>query len=141
MQLRRDTEYALRILFHIGAECLSRQAQWDGPTLSEISSKAGVPKVIAGRICGVLEENEVIVSKKAPGGELLYRPGPAYERSSVLDIILLTEHNAKLFAVFDKNSSFYRAQGSRLQLIQAQLEKELSALKIKDFFAKNPEIV
>ena len=56
MQLKRDTEYALRILYAIAGSSVPRKnPPHIGVTLNEISALSGVPRVGIDRICSQLE--------------------------------------------------------------------------------------
>ena len=63
MQLKRDTDYAVRILY-----CLNQNYATDnsgekkGVTLSEIAMQTGTPKLVAGRVCDSLKEKGIIFS-------------------------------------------------------------------------------
>ena len=58
MQLKRDTDYAVRILYclnqnHVAGDSAARK----GLALSDIAMQTGTPKVVAGRIVKAVEGN------------------------------------------------------------------------------------
>ena len=133
MQLKRDTDYALRILFYIGGQQSGTDAASNGFSSSDISTQTGVPRMSVDRICGYLGEKRIIAAKTAENGEYLYYPGPGFGRKSLLEVVRAAEGGADIFAVFDRKSPFYRAHGARLREIQAGLDKLLSDISLKDF--------
>jgi len=135
MQLRRDTEYALRILAIIGEKRTDRTSP-GGVTLSEISAQSGVPRVGVDRICGYLESAVFIESGKGENGEVLYFPAAGFSDRSLLDVMQITEHGTQLFAVFDKSSSLFVNAGQALQSVQAGVERTLSTLTLADLMAQ-----
>jgi len=136
MQLKRDTDYALRILLYIGEQWPYRDASGDGFSVSEISSQTGIPKISANRICGYLEIKDTLSSRKTDDNDALYYPGPAFYRKSLLDVLEATEQGANLFAVFDKKSGLYKKQNRQLKKIQNEVEHVLSSTTIEDFLKK-----
>jgi len=94
MQLKRDTEYALRVLFCVGRQTPEGGAA-RGLTLGEISAAAGVPRVSADRICAALERAALLESRRGAAGEQVYAPGQDFARRSLLDVMRVTEHGAQ----------------------------------------------
>ena len=61
MQLKRDTDFALRILFCLKQNHDKKDAEGpEGLTLTEIAKQTGVPKLAAGRICDCLQARGMI---------------------------------------------------------------------------------
>lgn len=136
MQLKRDTDYALRILFHIGEQCAGKNEASEGLSLLDISSRTGVPRISALRICGYFAAENILLAAKTKSNETRYFPGPLLYRQSLLNIIRVTESSADLFAVFERGSRLYKMRGPRLQAAQAEIERTLSAITVGDLLAK-----
>ncbi len=134
MQLKRDTDYALRILLCMGEQSLDGDAPAAGLTLPELSARAGVPKISANRICGYLECKNIL-SKRRENGELLYFPGEALTRQTLLDVLSATEGGAHLFAVFDRKTELYRTYGAQLEAVQKAIEDVLSGVSLADLLS------
>ena len=130
MQLKRDTEYALRILFCFETELMEKQTGADGLSIGEIGTRSGVPRVGADRVCGYLEEAGLIASSSKGSGETVYQPKTDLRDTSLLDVLRLTEPSSQLFAVFDKSSFFYKIAEPQLQEVQTAAEKIMSELTI-----------
>ncbi len=123
MQLKRDTDYALRILCCLGRQAAEGAPAGAGISLLEISSHAGVPKLSARRICGCLKAKKLLSTKKEPNGAVLYYPGELFPTCSLWDVMSATEDNVHLFAVFDRKSDFFKINGKRLENIQNEIER------------------
>jgi len=135
MQLKRDTEYALRILYSVAGSSKEKRPRPGGLTLSEISALSGVPRVGIDRICGRLRAAALLECRKTESGEIVYMPAPDLLQKTLLDIVNVTEKGVQLFAVFDKDSAFYAANGTRLQKLQSGAERQMS-LQLREFFEK-----
>ena len=136
MQLKRDTDYALRILFHIGEQCSAKEEVPSGLSLLDISSRTGIPRISAQRICGYFVASKALLSARTKDNETRYYPGPRFYRQSLLSIIETIERSADLFAVFEKNSHFYKLRGQRLQAAQQAVEQTLDDITLEDLLTK-----
>lgn len=132
MQLKRDTDYALRILSCIGSRDGGGMAMPEGLSLRSISSLTGVPKLSANRVCRNLEHKKILFSENAAGGELIYRPTEGFYERTMRDIIDATEGSFKLLAVFDKKTTLYRKHRTRLEKMQEEVESVLQKITLKD---------
>jgi len=136
MQLKRDTDYALRIILCIGESWLDSRADPDGLSLSEISLHTGVPKISVNRICGNLKDRMILSSGRTTEKSVSFYPCPAFFRLSLLDIIEASEDNVNLFALFDRTNRLYSAQTERLQRVQNDIESILSGTTVEDLLGE-----
>jgi len=133
MQLKRDTDYALRIILYIGVYWPEREQTSEGFSLSEISSQTSVPRISADRICGYLKDSDILSSVRTGTNELLYHPGKDFYDRSLLDVINAAEDGVQLFAGFDRKSLFYRERDETLRRIQESVDETLSRITIRQF--------
>ncbi|MBO6300992.1 MAG: Rrf2 family transcriptional regulator [Ruminiclostridium sp.] len=140
MQLQRDTDYALRILYLIGSRDLYETDAGAGMTLKKICKQSRLPRVTANRICGHLENAGFLVKRHTPDDETLYAPGPDLSRKTLLDVFILIDRGVDLFAVFDKNGAIYKALNKGGWNAQARLEKTWAGVTLGDFWATLKEI-
>lgn len=135
MQLKRDTDFALRILF-----CLKQAgtgATKDGPggcSLTELAVRTGLSKTVAGRICDTLAANGILLPhyESETGEESCYsirEPGDC----SLLDVVVAAEGTGRIFAVFDRRSDMYHHCEQKIQTIQDRTESLLREIKITQF--------
>lgn len=146
MQIKRDTEYALRILFAMGERCPEKDGPMTGLSINEITMSSGVPRVGVDRLCRRMASAGLITERKGGGGELLFCSSQDMRRATLLDVMKITEDGISLFAVFEKNSPFYRSAGIKLQGLQEETEALLSCLTVGDLLnaeknEKSPEDV
>ncbi|MBQ8975461.1 MAG: Rrf2 family transcriptional regulator [Oscillospiraceae bacterium] len=135
MQLRRDTDYAVRILFCIKEDYDRRKRKGSGLTLSEIAAHVGIPKLVAGRLCERLSAGGIIKSKmEQESEEKIYYTTDGLSSKSLLDVIEVMEETGKIFAVFDKRSSMYKSCEDSLQQVQSSLENVLKGTALKELF-------
>lgn len=137
MQLKRDTDFALRIIFCLKQEAEQKRAsQRSGLTLSEIASRTEVPKITAGRICDALEEGGLIaVLQTKDNAEKAYVFGDKLWRFSLLEVIEALESTGQLFSVFDQRSLMYqncKESFSEVQEKVAAILKESSMERLLD---------
>ena len=66
MQLKRDTDYAIRILYCLRQNGdVGHTGERKGMTLSEIAMQTGTPKLVAGRVCESLKKTGLIAAAGA----------------------------------------------------------------------------
>jgi len=135
MQLKRDTEYALRILLAAAEKAAPRGEPPQGVTLNEISALSGVPRVGIDRICAQLESAGLLQSRRAKNGERLYAAASALYQKSLLDLLLAMEQGVPLFAVFDKGSGFFSKNEKRMLHLQEKADRLLDGEKLEDYFS------
>ncbi len=137
MQLKRDTDYALRILFCIGENRAADPKAEKGLGVPALHTQTDVPRISLKRLCDRLVEKKILLSQKTAGGESRYFPGRDLSQLSLLEVIRAVEGSAPLFAVFDKKSRFYVQNAQQIEALQAAAEEPLSQWTLGDFFT-NP---
>ena len=124
MQLKRDTEYALRILYAVAERSAPEdEPSRGGATLNEISALSGVPRAGTDRVCPLLASAGFLTSRTENGGDVLYAAAEDLSDRSLIDLAAVTEQGFPLFAVFDRDSAFFSRNGRRLARLQRRAEK------------------
>ena len=131
MQLKRDTEYALRIMICI-AEDIKNNGGQEGIRCTKVLAETGIPLVGFYRICRQLEENGLVRNEIKANGEKWMYPGDGFWDQSILSIGEAMEGTMKLFAVFDKNSYLSQQYGKKLNETQTSLNKILIKTTMKE---------
>ncbi len=131
MQLKRDTEYALRIMISL-AEYLKEEGGSSGISSAELISGAGIPKISFNRICKSLEEKGLILKKTDSEGNVWVCPGRDFWDQSIFSIGMAVEGNMDIFAVFDRRSEFMKKYGEKLKETQKNLTLVLSEETLKN---------
>lgn len=133
MQLKRDTELALRILYCLqnrsdGGERNARRK----PGLAEISIQTMIPKVTARRICTRLCDSGMIgVFRESERREAAFYLKPVFFRSSLLDVIRAMENTGRIFAVFDRESPMYLVCGTKMEKAEREVEAQLAEVSLE----------
>lgn len=138
MQLKRDTDYALRVM-----HCLKTAGESDAQsdrqrlTLSEIALRTSIPRIMAGRICSRLHAKGMIaLCCDREGGELVYHMESGPLQYTLLDVVNIMEGTSRLFAVFDPRTSMYRGCENVLNEVQNEFEKLMVAISLEKLFEK-----
>lgn len=128
MQLKRDTDYALRILFCLKDTLISdTHTRQKSIPLTKLSSEIKVPKITTKRICDSLVEKGLIhVHAESGIGGRTYYVTHFMLKHSLLDVVEAVEHTGKIFAVFDKSSYLYKQCENALERAQGEYEKLLA---------------
>ena len=124
MHLKRDTEYALRIMTCM-AEHLKKNRKAAGISSSCVIAETDISLITFNRICNCLEEKKLILKKSREEGDKWLYPGNDFWKQSIFTIGKAVEGNMELFVVFDKNAHFTQTYGNRLEEIQKNLEQVL----------------
>ena len=133
MQLKRDTDYALRILFCLRekqAEDISRRTA--GWTLPEMAATIGAPKLAVSRVCEKLSKAGLIRFCPAPerGGKKCLFPADLAGRS-LLEVTRAVEDTGDIFAVFDAGTPMYQHCEGRLKEAQEQVKEALEGISLQ----------
>lgn len=128
MQLKRDTDYAIRILLVMAEPALNKK-ELQRMDLKTICEKTSVPRQIALRLCGLLSDAGFM--KEETDGSTTYIPGNDLLEKTVLDIIDAVEGQSNLFAVFDRRAEIYTKYGLALASVNAALSDELNKITIR----------
>ena len=138
MQLKRETDYALRVLF-----CLKETILMDaeGPqkslSVSQIATHIGGMRTTTQRICERLAQAELIRTSSADDrGEKTYYATPDMLTRSMLDVVEAIEGTGKVFAVFDRRSLLYKTCGKKLDRVQKKYERYLASTPLTSLIGK-----
>jgi|GEM_PF-1315329 len=136
MQLKRDTDYAVRILYCLHQNHVAdKSAVRKGVTISEIAMQTGTPKPVAGRICESLKEKGMIyLTDEQPATEKAYYSTEELLKYSLLDVIEAVEGTGEIFAVFDKRSEAYKSCEGWLLRVQMKTEGVLAKATFESLF-------
>ncbi len=131
MQLKRDTDYALRLILGV-----TKYADENGISLFELCRHASVPQAIAARLCSKLVEGELL-KESAREDRSVYFAGDNIQRKTLLDVVLTIEGTADMFAVFDHSTELYTCGKREFAMAERYLEKGLSGVEIQRLTNKN----
>lgn len=136
MQLKRDTDFAIRILFCLNLNhAADHPAIRKGVTISEIAVQTGTPKLVAGRVCESLKEKGMIYLIDEPfATEKAYYSTEELLNYSLLDVIEAVEGTGEIFAVFDKRSEAYKKCEEQILKIQKKTERLLAKATLGSLF-------
>lgn len=116
MQLKRDTDYLLRIALYLGERGTEDTEAWS--ELREISRSTGIPHIVCKRLTELMSENGMLDRRSGP----LYRANAGLMGSSMKDLICLTEDTVDVFAVFEKSYSRYRERAELFSSLEKKCE-------------------
>lgn len=133
MQLKRDTDYALRILL-----CAAKRNSENEPgmTLSEFSKNTAVPLTIAARLCRKLTETEFLKTVTGNDRAVRYMIKQSAFEKTVLNVICAVEEQGRLFAVFDRSTELYAICKEYFDEVDRQLSDLLSTMTIGELLQK-----
>lgn len=129
MQLKRDTDYAIRILL-VMAEPTLRKKELEKMDLKTICEKTSVPRPVALRLCNLLSDAGFIKKEESDGNTIFIQENDLLEKT-VLDIIDAVEGQSNLFAVFDRRTEIYTKYGLALASVNTALSEELNKITIQ----------
>ena len=130
MQLKRDSDYAFRVLHHM-EEQDGRDGSFRGLSISELSRGAGIPRRSAERICGYLVKGQILKESTADNG-MMFEKGERWDSASFLDVIKATEGSTDLFAIFDRKHKAYKENERILGEMGNKAREALSYLKVRN---------
>ena len=130
MQLKRDTDYALRILC-----CCVKETNPRGISLKQLCQEAVVPRTIAARLCRALTKEDIL-TENILNNHFFYAFNRKASDKSLYDIIRITEGSAGLFEVFDHSTQFYGNCENSLKLIDEWFTNGLKGIRIQNFTEK-----
>lgn len=135
MQLKRDTDYAIRILYCLRQNGdVGHTGERKGMTLSEIAMQTGTPKLVAGRVCESLKKKGMIAAAGQDRAERSYCSTETQSEYSLLDVIEAVEGTCQLFSVFDKRFAGYKSFENQIRKIQKQTEGVLAGATLGVLF-------
>ncbi len=126
MQLKRNTDYALRILL-----CVAEYPDENGIPLPKLCKHSSIPHTIAVRLCRKLVD-ENILTETTIGNRTFFAINPGANNITLYDVILAIEGTVDLFAVFDHSTELYMQCGDNLNIIEEWLTKGLKEINIRE---------
>ena len=128
MQLKRDTDYALRILL-----CIAKQEDIDknGMTISELSKGTSVPQTIAIRLCEKMKDAKLLNAAGTNENITLYSLHKGAINKTVFDVIRAIEGGINLFAVFDRSTELYASGKDYFEDTEQKLADSLKQKTIR----------
>lgn len=133
MQLKRDTDYAIRILLVMAEPVPDKELQ--GLKIKTICEKTDIPRQIALRLCNLLS-GLGFIKKEGEGESATYTPESNLPEKTVLDIIKAVEGQSNLFAVFDRRTEMYERYGHLLESVNEILLRELNNVTIQTILGR-----
>ena len=130
MQLKRETDYAIRVMICI-AEALKDRGEEAGVSASEIIGRTQIPRVSFYRICSYLEESQLIVKKGGKNREVLFYPGELFWEQSLLSVAEAVEGNMRIFVLFGRNTSLLKKYAPVVRTVQNEIDAALSAVTME----------
>lgn len=137
MQLKRDTDYALRILL-----CAAKQNPENkfGMTVPEFSKNTSVPVTIAARLCRNLTDAKFLNVTDPSDGCVRYMIRQTTFKKTILNVICAVEDHGDLFAVFDRSTELYAICRDYFDEVNQQLSKSLNSITIAELLEKAKKI-
>ncbi len=125
MQLKRDTDYALRLMLGV-----AKYADENGILLVELCRHASVPQTIAARLCSKLVKAELLKENKTES-QMTYSGGDNFQNKTLLDVVQAIEGTADMFAVFDRSTELYACGKYEFALSERQLTESLGGISLQ----------
>lgn len=137
MQLKRDTDYALRILL-----CAAKQDPENkfGMTVPEFSKNTSVPVTIASRLCRNLADAKFLNVTDPSDGCVRYMLRQSAFKKTLLNVICAVEDHGDLFAVFDRATELYAICRDYFDKVNHQLSNSLNSITIAELLEKSKKI-
>ncbi len=137
MQLKRDTDYALRILL-----CAAKQNPENklGMTVPEFSKNASVPATIAARLCRNLTDAKFLNVSDPSDGCVRYMLRQSAFQKTILNVICAVEDHRDLFAVFDRSTELYAICKDYFDKVNHQFSSSLNSITIAELLEKTKKI-
>ena len=128
MQLKRDTDYALRLLL-----CTARQTQENtsGISLQTLSKETHVPITIATRLCSKMEDADLLKIANSSEKSKRYLLGEDTINKTLYDVICAIEGHRDIFAVFDRTTELFSIGKARFQIAQGQFEDAMNEVTLQ----------
>lgn len=133
MQLKRDTDYALRLLL-----CAAKQTcgKTSGISLQDLSKETMVPTTIANRLCLKMTDANLLRAATHSGKTKRYLLGKEVMNKTLYDVICVVEEHNDIFAVFDRSTELFSSGGSYFQMVEQQLEGALNKVTLQHLIVK-----
>lgn len=135
MQLKRDVDYALRLLL-----CVAKQKQTKGKknglTVLELSKNTAIPMTIVSRLCNKMKEERLLKVQELCTNNIEYTIGRNTLNKTLFDVIRAIEGCSGLFSVFDKSTALYKHCQPYFEKIERQFEVSLEDITLKELLEK-----
>lgn len=138
MQLKRDTDYAIRILL-VMAESAQSKKELQILSLKTICEKISAPGQVTLRLCNLLSDEGYIKKEEIDGNTAMYMPEEKLFDTTLLDIIHTVEGQSDLFAVFDRRAEVYEKYGPALASVNEVVSDELSKITIQSLLNRKQQ--
>lgn len=134
MQLKRDTDFALRLLL-----CAAEQGckETNAIPLQTLSTRAKVPVTIAGRLCTKMADSGLLQYVCKPGGARGYLPAPDLCGKTLYDVICAIEGHDDLFAIFDKSTALFVNGIECFELTEQRFEDAMNLVTLRQLMKKS----
>ena len=110
MNLKKDTEYALRILsclYNSGCVAIPFNSK-KGMSLYDLCIKTGIPRISLQRVCEKLKAKDLIAYIRADDNHSIrYQTIKDIEYCSLLSVIEALERQCRMFLLFDQKTAYY----------------------------------
>lgn len=127
MQIKRDCDYALRLIVEIGRR--GNDGEW--LLLSELCKVAEVPRTIGLRLCRKMKEKDLIDILKNPKTDMRCRKNELTMGASLFDIIGIFEGTGNVFTVFKRDSILYEQCGTLFEKTEGDIAELLKAMTVE----------
>lgn len=133
MHLKRDADFALRVLYClVNSRKTGESGQEKSLPLAKIAIQAGIPRMVARRICDRLREAQLIeLCGDCDGLDPAYCVGPGLSRRSLSDVIRAMEGSNSLFAVFGRDTPVYRHCREEIDRIERAFERMMADVSLE----------
>lgn len=132
MQLNRDTDYAIRIIWSI---CKAKTDRRESIIISDICKQVGIARTIALRICNKLVEKDIIASDMSAKNEIRFTVGDNTKTKNIQDVIEAIEGSSNLLAYFDKSLDSYKKCSEILDSLEESFENILKQKTLGELFS------
>lgn len=137
MQLKRDTDYALRILLYAAKQNTTNGL---GMTASEFGKNTSVPVTIAARLCRTLTDAEFLNATDSSEGCVRYALRQSALKKTILNVICAVEDQGDLFAVFDRSTELYAICKDYFNEVDQQFSDSLKSITIAELLGNVKKI-
>lgn len=131
MQLKRDTDYAIRIIWSV---CRAKTEKDESIIISEICKQIGVARTIALRICNKLTEREILAADIAAKHEIKFTVSDKTKEKTLYDVVEAIEGSSELLAMFDKSFESYANCGELFDSLEETFNSKLKEKTLGEMF-------
>ena len=128
MQLKRDTDYALRLLLSLAKHTHTGE---EGVSVQTLSREAQVPITIANRLCSKMEQAKLLHAVHAPDKTANYLLGDDTLCKTLYDVVCAVEGLCDLFAVFDRTTDLFSDRQPLFQTTEQQFVGVLHSMTLQ----------